>query len=83
MRHLSDENKLQVDKKNKNRKIKKKMITNNIKNFKTNRYKLTASRNIIHSILNSRLMRPLSILQLQKKIKNRKVKKFKEKFRIH
>ena len=45
---LSDENKLQVDeKKNKTEKFEKILETNNIKNIKTFRYKLTPLRNII------------------------------------
>ena len=45
---LSDENKLHVDeKKNKTGKFEKILETNNIKNIKTFRYKLTALRNII------------------------------------
>ena len=35
-------------------------------NFKTIRYKLTASGNIIHSILNYKLMRPVGNLRLPK-----------------
>ena len=35
-------------------------------NFKTIRYKLTASGNIIHSILIYKLMRPSTILRLPK-----------------
>ena len=39
---------------------------NNIKNFKTIRSKLTASKNIINSNLNSKLKSPLSFLRAQK-----------------
>ena len=45
-----------------------------IMNFKTIRYKLTASGYIIHSILNYKPMRPVSNLRLPKE-KNSKLKK--------
>ena len=38
----------------------------NIKNFKTIRYKVTASGNMIHSIFNYKLMRPVNNLRLPK-----------------
>ena len=61
---LKDEKKLQCDEKNnKNKKNLKSLKINNIINFKTIRYKLTALGNIIHSILNYRLMRPVSVLR--------------------
>ena len=68
----------------KTEKYEKFLKTNNIKNFKAIRCKLTALRNINYSILNSKLMRPLSILRLhtkdiKKTVKNSKVKKCSEK----
>ena len=54
------QNKLQADEKSRNWKIFEK---NNIINFKTFRNKLAALSNIIHSILYSRPMRPVSILR--------------------
>ena len=57
---LNNENKLKVDKKNnKNLEVKKNVNINNIINFKSICYKLSASRNFIHSMLNSKLIRPL------------------------
>ena len=41
-------------------------------NFKTIRYELTASGNTIHSILNYKLMRPISNLGLPKEQKQAK-----------
>ena len=54
---LNDEKKLQIDEKNnKNQKKIEKSLkifkTCNVINFRTNRYKLTTSVKIIHSILN-------------------------------
>ena len=48
-------------------------------NFKTNCYKLTASGNVIHSILNYKLLRPAGNLRLPKN-KNRQNSKLKKKF---
>ena len=45
-----------------------KMLT---KNFNTIRYKLNASGNIIHSVLNYKPMRPVSNLRLPKEQKQR------------
>ena len=61
---LNDENELQGDEKNKNENEKSLLSLKmyNIINFKTIRYKLTASRNNIHSIINYKLMRTVSIL---------------------
>ena len=62
---LNDENKLEVDEKNnKNWKVWKILRMYNIVNFTTFRYELTTSGNIIHSILNYKLKRPVSILRL-------------------
>ena len=52
MEPLNDENKLQVDEKNKSEKYKKSLKTNNVINFKNIRYKLTALTIIIYLILN-------------------------------
>ena len=41
--------------------------TYSITNFKTIRNKMTVSRNTIHSILNCKLMRPVSISRLPRK----------------
>ena len=48
-------------------------------NFKTIRYKLTASGNIIHSILNYKPMRPVSYLRLPSEQKQQIQKKLSEK----
>ena len=48
-------------------------------NFKTIRYKLTASGNIIHSILNYKIMRPVGNLRLPKEQKTGKNSKFRKK----
>ena len=47
-------------------KIEKSSKNYNITNFKTIRYKPTASSNIIQSIFNYKLMRPVNILRLPK-----------------
>ena len=58
---LDDENKLQVDKKNNKKwKIEKSLKMYRIVNFKTICSELTASGNIIHSILILKLMGPVS-----------------------
>ena len=88
---INDENKLQVNEKNnknwKNWKILKNNTTktekiekswNNILKFKTIRYKLTASVDIIHLILNYKFVRPFSILWQPNEWKigkNNKIKK--------
>ena len=50
----------------------------NIINFMTIRYKLAASSNITHSMLNYKLMRPIGILQLHKEKKAGKNSKCKK-----
>ena len=58
----------------------------NIKNFKTIRYKLTASGNIIHLMVNYKFTRPVSNLRLpkEKKANKNKIKKIeREKCRSH
>ena len=62
---LSVENKLLVDERTTKLKLNN-LKPNNIINFKTIRSKLTALSNILHSILSYKLMRPLSVLRLQK-----------------
>ena len=52
----------------KTEKFEKPLKTDIMKNFETIRYQLTALRNIIHSILSDKLMRPLGILRLQKEL---------------
>ena len=51
---------------NKNWKVEKFLKMYIIITFKTFHYKLTALGNIVHSILNYKLMRPVSILRLPK-----------------
>ena len=64
---LNDENKLQVDEKTKQKL--KKLKKNEMCIIKTIRYKLSALGNIIHSIFNYKLMRPVSNLRLPKEQK--------------
>ena len=65
---LNDENKLQLTKTTtKTEKFEKALIMYNIVNSQTIRYKLSASVNIIHSIFNYKLMRPVSTLRPPKK----------------
>ena len=64
MGHLNDENKLKDDKKN-NKTEKFEKFCKCIK-FITIRNKLTVSGNVVHSILNYKLKRPVSILRLHK-----------------
>ena len=78
---LNDEIKLQVDETTKqNMKSLKKKLEMYIINFKTIRYKLRASGNIIHSTFNYKPMRPVSNLRLPKEQeKTGKNSKFKKK----
>ena len=65
---LNDENNLQFDEKNKkNKKFGKSSKKYNIINFKTIRYKLTASCKIVQFIFNNKLMRQVIFLRLPKK----------------
>ena len=76
---LSDENKLQVDEKTTTEKLENFFKNINIKNYYTICYKLTAWQKIIQLVLILKLMRPLSVLRLQKNRKNRvKSKKVKK-----
>ena len=74
---LNDENKLKLTKIRKTEKIEKSLKIYNVINFNAIRYKLTASGNVVHSIISYKLMRPVSILRLHKsrqKQKNQKKK---------
>ena len=76
MEPINDENKLQVDEKNKNSKTSLK--SNNIINFNSFLYKVTALSNIFFSILNLKSMRPVSILRIQEELKKCKNSKFRK-----
>ena len=70
---LNKDNKLQVDEKNnKNWNIWKSLKKYNIIKYKTIQYKLKASGNIIHLIVNYKFMRLVSILRLLKNKKKQK-----------
>ena len=73
---LIDENVLQVDENN--NKFEKSLKRYNNKIFKTIQNKLTASDKIIHSSLNYKFTRSLSILRLPKEAKTGKISTYKK-----
>ena len=68
----NDQNTLQIDDKNANRKYSNNLKTNNIINLYTIRFKLNAMSKIIHSILNKKPMRLVSFLRLHGELKRAK-----------